>query len=77
MPSTYPEKVKARVKKIKDALGDDGILGVWAPHGPFNNASLLVKHDDLYQLFITDYPYYEKLMSFASERILDYTQGHG
>ncbi len=74
MPSTYPEKVKARVKKIKDALGDDGILGVWAPHGPFNNASLLVKHDDLYQLFITDYPYYEKLMSFASERILDYTQ---
>jgi uroporphyrinogen decarboxylase len=34
----------------------------------------LVKHDDLYQLFITDYPYYEKLMSFASERILDYTR---
>lgn len=74
MPPTYPEKVKARVKKIKEALGDDGILGVWAPHGPFNNASLLVKHDDLYQLFITDYPYYERLMNFASERILEYTK---
>jgi uroporphyrinogen-III decarboxylase len=47
---------------------------VWAPHGPFNNASLLVKHDELYQLFITDYPYCEKLMNFASERILDCTK---
>ncbi|HWB95156.1 MAG TPA: uroporphyrinogen decarboxylase family protein, partial [Bryobacteraceae bacterium] len=43
------------------------------PHGPFNNASLLIDHDVLYSLFRVDYPYYEKLMNFAMERILDYT----
>ncbi|MDP2959923.1 MAG: uroporphyrinogen decarboxylase family protein, partial [candidate division Zixibacteria bacterium] len=73
MPESFKSKAKERVKKIKDALGDDGILGVWAPHGPFNNASLLVKHDELYSLFLTDYDYYEKLMNFAMDRILDYT----
>jgi uroporphyrinogen decarboxylase len=74
IPKDFREKVKTRVGKIKKALGNDGILGVWAPHGPFNNSSLLIKHDELYSLFITDYPFYEKLMTFAMERILDYTQ---
>lgn len=44
MPESFKQKARQRVKKIKDALGDDGILGVWAPHGPFNNASLLINH---------------------------------
>lgn len=74
MPESFKQKAKDRVKKIKDALGNDGILGVWAPHGPFNNASLLINHDELYSLFLTDYDYYEKLMNFAMERILDYTR---
>jgi uroporphyrinogen decarboxylase len=73
MPAAYKEKTKQKVKKIKDKLGDDGILGVWAPHGPFNNSSLLIPHDELYSLFLEDYEYYEKLMDFAMERILDYT----
>jgi uroporphyrinogen decarboxylase len=66
--------VRARVQKIKAAVGQDGIVGSWSPHGPFNNASLLIDHDELYALFKTDYDYYEKLMNFAMERILDYTR---
>lgn len=73
MPESFKEQSKRRVKKIREALGNDGILGVWAPHGPFNNASLLIKHDDLYSLFLEDFEYYDKLMNFASDRILDYT----
>ena len=73
MPESFKAEAKRKVKKVKDALGDDGILGVWAPHGPFNNASLLISLDELYSLFLEDYDYYEKLMNFAMERILDYT----
>lgn len=73
MSPAFRESTRKKVKKIKDALGDDGILGVWAPHGPFNNASLLINHEELYCLFLEDYDYYEKLMNFASDRILDYT----
>ncbi len=73
MPAHWPEQVRQRVAAIRAALGDDGILGTWTPHGPFNNASLLVDHDVLYSLFRVDYPFYEKLMNFAMERILDYT----
>jgi uroporphyrinogen decarboxylase len=74
MPAGWPAQVKARVQKIKTALGEDGIVGSWTPHGPFNNASLLIDHDILYALFKLDYPYYEKLMNFAMDRILDYTR---
>ncbi len=73
MPESFKVTATALIKEIKDALGDDGILGVWAPHGPFNNASLLINHEELYSLFLTDFDYYERLMSFAMERILDYT----
>ncbi len=73
MPAAWKEQVKRRVARIKEALGDSGILGTWTPHGPFNNASLLVDHDVLYSLFRVDWGFYEKLMNFAAERILDYT----
>jgi uroporphyrinogen-III decarboxylase len=73
MPSWWKEQVKRRVERIKTALGEDGILGTWTPHGPFNNASLLIDIDVLYSLFRTNYPFYERLMNFAMERILDYT----
>ncbi len=73
MPSWWKDQVKQRVERIKTALGEDGILGTWTPHGPFNNASLLIDIDVLYSLFRMDYPFYEKLMNFAMERILDYT----
>jgi len=74
MPNEYKEKVKRIVKKVKDTVGEDGIVGTWTPHGPFNNASLLIKEELLYMLFLIDYDFYEKLMNFAMERILDYTQ---
>jgi uroporphyrinogen decarboxylase len=73
MPKSFKDGVKKSFKVIKDALGEDGILGSWTPHGPFNNASLLINHDELYTLFLTDYEYYEKLMNFSMERFLDYT----
>ena len=73
MPACWKEQVARRIGRIRAALGDDGILGTWTPHGPFNNASLLVDHDVLYSLFRVDFPFYEKLMNFAMERILDYT----
>lgn len=73
MTESWKQQVKQRVRRIKTALGDDGILGTWTPHGPFNNASLLIDHDVLYSLFRVDYPFYEQLMNFAMDRILDYT----
>lgn len=73
MPTCWKTQVKQRIQRIRAALGDDGILGTWTPHGPFNNASLLIDLDVLYSLFRADYPFYEKLMNFAMDRILDYT----
>lgn len=73
MPEWWKRQVKERVGRIRAAVGEDGIVGTWTPHGPFNNASLLIDHDMLYSLFRVDYPFYERLMNFAMERILDYT----
>lgn len=73
MPAEWKQQVARRVARIRAALGDAGILGTWTPHGPFNNASLLIDHDTLYSLFRVDFPFYEKLMNFAMDRILDYT----
>jgi uroporphyrinogen decarboxylase len=76
-PFLTPEKaemIKNRVKRIKEALGESGIVGSWSPHGPFNNASLLIAHDTLYNMFMYDYPFYETLMNFAMNRILPYTR---
>jgi uroporphyrinogen decarboxylase len=76
-PLLDPDKVtriQGQVRRIKAAVGEDGIVGSWTPHGPFNNASLLVDLEELYCLFLTDYEFYERLMKFAMERILDYTR---
>ena len=74
MPAGWPEQVKERVRPVREALGDDGILGAWSPHGPFNNASLLIKLDELYSLFLIDPGYYDKLMNYAMARIVDYVR---
>lgn len=74
MPKDWPAHARKWVSRLRKALGDDGILGVWAPHGPFNNASLLIDHERLYSLFITDPDFYDQLMKFATERILDYSR---
>ena len=74
MPDWWPAQVKSRIDPIRQALGDDGILGTWTPHGPFNNASLLLDLDKLYMLYLIDFPFYEKLMDYAMDRILPYTR---
>lgn len=73
MPGGWPEQAKRIIGKFKEAVGDDGIVGSWTPHGPFNNASLLFDHEELYMLYLTDYGFYKELMTFAADRILDYT----
>ena len=73
MDEDYPKKIKKIVNVIKEAVKDTGIVGIWSPHGPFNNASLLVDLNSLYSLFLTDYKFYEKLMNFSIERTKDYT----
>ncbi|MBN2023737.1 MAG: hypothetical protein JW809_13200 [Pirellulales bacterium] len=74
-PLASPERaarIRERVQRIKQAVGEDGIVGTWSPHGPFNNASLLVTEETIYSLFLTDYDFYVKLMNFAMTRVLDY-----
>lgn len=72
MPAGVKAQVRDRVQRIRRAVGEDGIVGVWSPNGPFNNASQLIESETLYSLFLADYPFYEKLMTFAMERWEEY-----
>ena len=74
MPAGWAEQARQKVQRLKQALGDNGILGSWSPHGPFNNASLLIPIDMLYCLFLTEPEFYDRLMRFATDRVLDYTR---
>jgi uroporphyrinogen-III decarboxylase len=74
MSTEYSEIVKNKIHRIKDYLGDDGILGTWVSGGPFNNASMIIDHTELYMLFISDPLYFDKLMQFTTNRTLDYTK---
>ena len=73
MSAEYGEMVKLKIRRIKDYLGDDGVLGTWVSGGPFNNASMIIDHTELYMLFISDPLYFDKLMQFTTGRTLDYT----
>lgn len=64
--------VKARVDAAKEAVGDSGIVGVWAPNNVFNNAARLIKLDALYCLFLTEPDFFRDLMEFALLRITPY-----
>lgn len=74
MTPEYGKMVGDKIRRVKDYLGDDGILGTWVSGGPFNNASMIMDHTELYMMFITDPGYYEKLMRFCIDRTLPYTQ---
>jgi uroporphyrinogen decarboxylase len=74
MSSEYGEMAKEKIRRIKEYLGTDGILGTWVAGGPFNNASMLVDHTQLYALFLTEPEFFEKLMQFTINRTLAYTQ---
>lgn len=74
MSAEYGALVKAKIKRIKEYLGDDGIVGTWVAGGPVNNASMVIDHNELYMLFMTDPAYFEKLMKYCTERTLDFTK---
>lgn len=74
MSVEYGEMVKGKIRRIKDYLGDDGILGTWVAGGPFNNASMIIDHTELYTLFMGDPSYFDKLMKFTTNRTIAYTQ---
>jgi uroporphyrinogen decarboxylase len=74
MSAEYGEMVKHKISRIKEYLGNAGILGTWVSGGPFNNASMIIDHSELYMLFISDPLYFDKLMQFTTNRALDYTR---
>jgi uroporphyrinogen decarboxylase len=74
MSAEYGTMVKQKIRRIKEYLGDDGILGTWVSGGPFNNASMIVDHSQLYMLFMAEPEFFAKLMEFAIGRTLDYTK---
>ena len=49
MPDSWPAEARRKVQRLKAVLGDAGILGSWSPHGPFNNASLLIDRVNVLQ----------------------------
>jgi len=74
MSKDFPVKAKKMVEKMKQKVGDDGIVGVWAPHGPFNNASLVVSLSELYMLFYSEPEFYAKLMNWSNVRFREYAK---
>lgn len=73
MSAEYGEMVKKKIGRIKEYIGDDGILGTWVSGGPFNNASMIVDHTQLYMMFMAEPEFFDKLMQFTINRTLDYT----
>ena len=73
MSVDYGEMVKKKIRRIKEYLGDDGIIGTWVSGGPFNNASMIIEHTQLYMLFMSEPDFFDKLMQFTINRTLDYT----
>ncbi|MHC4180355.1 MAG: uroporphyrinogen decarboxylase family protein, partial [Planctomycetota bacterium] len=74
LPQGWEQKIRKKIATLKAALGDDGILGVWGPMGPFNNASFLIDHEELYSLFLLEPEYYRKLMGLCIRRTQQYTR---
>jgi uroporphyrinogen-III decarboxylase len=64
--------VRERIRPVRAALGDSGLLAGWAPGGVFNNAAQIIDLEQLYALFRTDYDFYARLMRFSLERMLPY-----
>lgn len=64
--------IKSVVSKVKDYLGEDGVISMWISGGVFNHASHLIDLNDLYMLFLTDYAFYQRLMDFCFKRLKPY-----
>lgn len=74
MKPSFREKIRLKAETLKKVVGDDGILGIWTPSGPFNQAALLYDLTELYTLYLSDFGFYTELMAFAMDRCLDYTE---
>lgn len=74
MSAAYGAMVKGKIRRIKEYIGDEGILGTWVAGGPFNNASMIMDHTQLYMLFLTEPEFFAKLMQYTTDRTLDYTR---
>jgi uroporphyrinogen-III decarboxylase len=72
--SEYVAKINEKIGIIKKVIGNDGILGTWVPGGVFNNASYIFDLTELYQLFLIQTDFYNKLMQFCFDRISGYTK---
>jgi uroporphyrinogen-III decarboxylase len=72
MPADWPGRAAKRIAVIRDALGEDGIIGPWSPWGPYNAISLLIDHNEVYSIFLTDPDYYHRLMEFVINRNVPY-----
>ena len=70
----FRELVNKSAQNVSKELGEDGIVGMWAPNGPFNNASHLINIEDLYSLPISDPEFYKKLMRLSLKRIIPYAR---
>ena len=68
MDKNYPKKIKGIVEKVRSYLRDDGVTSIWAPSCAFNAASNLIDLDMLYSLFLSDMPFFAKLISFSIKR---------
>jgi len=69
MEEDYPGYINNIVSKVKDYLGEDGIISMWIPGGLFNHASRLIDLETLYMLFLTDNDFYKQLMDYNFNRI--------
>lgn len=69
MEASYPQYINNIVSKVKNYLGDDGILSMWIPGGLFNHASRLIDLETLYMLYLIDNEFYKQLMDYGFNRI--------
>jgi len=68
MLASFPDHVKSIVPKVKEHVGNDGIVSVWVPGAAFNHASLLIELNEIYGLFLIDFPFYGKLLHYCIQR---------
>lgn len=73
MRADYPDIARKAVARTKALLGDDGIVGAWM-YATFNNCSQLIRHEELYSLFLVEPEFYEKLARFSLHRFDAYNQ---
>lgn len=72
MNRKFPGKVLNYSKKLKELVGNNGIILPWGAGSPFNIAADLMGQEMLYMLPYTDFEFYIDVYSFISEYALEY-----